>query len=82
MASPAQFKLPCGHSQCGACLTVTLRIAVTDSSMLPLRCCGLDVETTSLARVLLDEGEAQVSQLNCHFWQTECLVLCALFSPI
>jgi hypothetical protein len=60
MPSPAQFKMPCGHSQCGGCLAATLRIAITDSSMLPLRCCGIDMETASLATVLLEADEAQV----------------------
>jgi hypothetical protein len=60
MPSPAQFKMPCGHSQCGTCLAATLRIATTDSSMLPLRCCGSDMETAGLAAVLLEENEAQV----------------------
>eukprot|EP00775_Hariotina_reticulata_P009926 gene9926-biopygen11899 len=41
------------------CLSKTLQYAIGDSTMLPLRCCGQDFETSSLATALLTSSDCE-----------------------
>jgi len=50
------YELPCSHAQCISCMTRLLRVALNDSSLLPLMYCGLPIDI-HVAKALLS-GEA------------------------
>ena len=51
------FTLACDHSQCVDCMTRHLRVALHDRSLLPLKCCEIPIEMSTLSEMLLRPTE-------------------------
>lgn len=53
------YQFPCGHMHCHDCTAQIFRLAVTDRSLLPVRCCRAEVDQ-SLSKLVLGKKELRV----------------------
>ena len=52
------FSFACEHAQCVDCMRQHLRVALHDRSLLPLKCCEIEIDMSVLPQMLLTPAEA------------------------
>jgi hypothetical protein len=63
------FNFSCGHQQCSGCVKTWLLSGIRDTSMLPPKCCGIDVDLSIVSLVLnklqADELFKRCGEIKC-----------------